>query len=222
MPLELTLTFPEAVVFLARDAVAVARSLGRRVLYGIAGGPGVGKSTMAAAVARALNDGHAESAVVVPMDGFHMRHAKLEALDLARFKGAPQTFEAAAFAAFLATSKTARGSVRGPGYSRKIEDVVDDTIAIPAGAHVLLVEGNYLLLSDGAWPKVGAALDRRIFLDVPRLLVRERLLKRHAAEGLFTAERNLRHVEGVDLPNYDLVTASRGTAEVVITVDTRE
>ncbi|HVZ13006.1 MAG TPA: hypothetical protein VG894_00960, partial [Bauldia sp.] len=158
-------------------------------------------------------------AVVVPMDGFHMRHAKLEALDLARFKGAPRTFEAAAFASFLASLKSATAAVRGPGYSRKIEDVVDDMIAIPAEAPVLLVEGNYLLLADGAWPAVGALLDRRVFLDVPRELVRQRLLRRHAEEGLFTAERNLRHVESVDLPNYDLIAATRNAADVAITLD---
>ncbi len=222
MPLELTLTFPEAVAFLAGDAGAVARSLGRRVLYGIAGGPGVGKSTMAAAIAAALNKPAAGFAVVVPMDGFHMRHARLEALGLAAVKGAPQTFEAAAFAAFLATLKAATAAVSGPGYSRKIEDVVDDTVTVPAEARVLLVEGNYLLLREGAWPAIGQALDRRIFLDAPRSLVRERLLKRHAAEGLFTAERNLRHVDTVDLPNYDRVAATRSAADVAIAIDTRE
>jgi pantothenate kinase len=220
MPLELTLTFPEAVAFVAHDARTLADTLGRRVLYGVAGGPGVGKSTIAAEVAGTLADDTERSAVVVPMDGFHMRHAKLEALGLAGVKGAPQTFEAADFAAHLATLKSATATVRGPGYSRKIEDVVDDLVTVPAEAAVLVVEGNYLLLGEGAWPEVRAMLDRRIFLDVARPLVRERLLRRHAEEGLFTAERNLRHVDTVDLPNYDLVAASRAAADVAITIAT--
>ena len=51
---------------------------------GIAGGPGVGKSTIATEVV-ALARG--TEAAYVPMDGFHMRHAKLEALGTVEGQG---------------------------------------------------------------------------------------------------------------------------------------
>ncbi|MNW20028.1 nucleoside triphosphate hydrolase domain-containing protein [compost metagenome] len=51
---------------------------------------------------------------------------------------------------------------------------------------------------------------------MPRDLVKARLLKRHAAEGLFTEERNRAHIERNDLPNYDLVRLSQDRADVVI------
>ena len=117
---------------------------------------------------------------------------------------------------FLATLKTATGPMSGPGYSRKIEDVVENAFTIPATARLFITEGNYLLLATAPWWQVRPLLDRAIFIDVPRDLVRARLLKRHAEEGLFTEERNRAHVERVDLANYDLVRRSRPRADVAI------
>src|SRR5690349_11876595 len=116
---------------------------GRRVVVGIAGGPGVGKSTIANEVVARLGD----EAAYVPMDGFHMRHRKLEELGTVKDKGAPHTFEGQAFAEFLGRLKDASTDVLGPGYSRAIEDVVDDQFLVPASARVLVTEGNYLLLA---------------------------------------------------------------------------
>src|SRR5262249_54932530 len=161
------------------------------------GGPGVGKSTMAQKLAARLGP----VAAYVPMDGFHMRHAKLEALGAVADKGMPHTFEGASFADFLGQLKAATGDMSGPGYSRKIEDVVDDAFTVPASTRLLIVEGNYLLLATAPWWKVKPLLDRAVFISVPRELVRARLLKRHAEEGLFTEERNRAHVERVDLAN---------------------
>ena len=54
-------------------------------------------------------------------------------------------------------------------------------------------------------------------VSMRRLLeVEARLLARHAAEGLFTEERNREHVERVDLRNYDLVQRSRPRADLAI------
>jgi pantothenate kinase len=172
----------------------------------------VGKSTLAQQLVAELG----EVAAHVPMDGFHMKHSKLEALGTVADKGAPHTFEGAAFAEFLAALKSASVPMSGPGYSRKIEDVIDDAFTVPASARLLVTEGNYLLLMTAPWWQVRPLLDRAVFVDVPREVVRERLLKRHGEEGLFTEERNRAHVERVDLANYDLVQRSRSRADVVI------
>jgi len=187
-----------------------------RIAIGIAGGPGVGKSTLAIKLVETLNQGTPNLAAYVPMDGFHMRHAKLESLGTAKDKGAPHTFEGAAFAEFLAGVKAATGPVSGPGYSREIEDVVIDAFIVPAGVRVLVVEGNYLLLANAPWWQVRPLLELAVFIDLPRDTVKQRLLKRHAEHGLFTAERNRQHVERVDLANYDLVKRSRGRADIAI------
>ena len=180
-PKQLQMTPEDALALLRGEATSAARPARPHVLA-LAGGPGTGKSTLATKLVAELGP----AAAYVPMDGFHMRHAKLEALGTAADKGMPHTFEGAAFADFLAALKAATGPMNGPGYSRKIEDVVDDAFTVPATARLLVVEGNYLLLAEAPWGRVRPLLDRAVFIEVPRELVRARLMKRHAEEGLFT------------------------------------
>lgn len=188
---------------------------GERNAIGLAGGPGSGKSTMAAEIVAMLNAVKPGSAALVPMDGFHMKHAKIEAMGQADYKGGPHTFEGAAFVSFLHHLKHATEPVSGPGYSRKIEDVVENAFTVQPEAKVLVVEGNYLLLTEGPWAGVKSLLDYAVFLDVPRDVVEARLLKRHGEEGLFTEERNRAHIARNDLPNYDLVAGSKDRADVI-------
>lgn len=214
LPEVLALSPEEALAFLVERAEALLGE--ERAIIGIAGGPGVGKSTIATELVAGLNARTPGVAAYVPMDGFHMRHAKLVALGTDKDKGTPHTFEGEAFAQFLATLKAATTDVKGPGYSRAIEDVVDDQFTVPAGARLLVTEGNYLLVANSPWWQVRPLLDYAVFIDVPREKVRARLLKRHAEYGLFTEERNREHVERVDLANYDLVGRSKGRADVVL------
>jgi len=210
-PTTLRLTPADALAYLREEAAKLLALPGRTAL-GIAGGPGTGKSTLA----RELVDGLGDVAAYVPMDGFHMKHAKLEGLGTVADKGMPHTFEGGAFADFLAALRTTTGPMGGPGYSRKIEDVVEDAFTVPAATRLLVVEGNYLLLATAPWWRVKPLLDRSVFIEVDRETVRARLMKRHGEEGLFTAERNRAHIERVDLPNYDTVMRSKPRADVAI------
>jgi pantothenate kinase len=212
----LTLTPEAALAFLVEHARALAARLPGRIAIGLAGGPGVGKSTLAVQLAEALNAATPGIAAYVPMDGFHMLHAKLAALGTVRDKGAPHTFEGAAFADFLGRLKAASTNVLGPSYSRKIEDVVPDAFLIAASARILVVEGNYLLLADAPWARIKPLLDSSLFISVPRETVRARLMQRHAEEGLFSEARNREHIERVDLANYDVVNRSRPRADIAI------
>jgi pantothenate kinase len=218
-PQTLSLPPDAALAFLREEAAALLARPGRTAL-GLAGGPGTGKSTLAVQLVAALNAAEPGVAAYVPMDGFHMKQAKLEALGTVADKGMPHTFEGAAFADFLAALKAATGPVSGPGYSRKIEDVVEDAFVVPASARLLVIEGNYLLLAMAPWWRIKALLDRAVFIEVPRETVRARLMKRHAEEGLFSEERNRAHIERVDLPNYDLVMRSKPRADVAIEIGT--
>ena len=212
-------SFDECVQFLVEEAGRLHQRLQRRCLFGIAGGPGVGKSTIAAAVVALINARCPGRAVLIPMDGFHMRQSKLNALGIAAAKGAPHTFEAAAFGAFLARLKSADGPVSGPSYSRRIEDVIDDAFVVDPQSSIVIVEGNYLLLDETPWIAVRQQLDETVFMGLDRDVARERLLKRRMAEGLFTLESTLRHVEDVDLANYDLVQRTRLLADIQIELD---
>ena len=214
------LSFAATIDFLAEEARSLLAARSGRLALGIAGGPGVGKSTLAGELVARLNAHGEGQAIVVPMDGFHMRQSKLEALGLADHKGAPETFEPEAFAAFLAKVKSATTVVRGPGYSRKIEDVVDDAVEIPGDARLLVVEGNYLLLDRGGWSAVRPQLDYSVLLRIDRDVARRRLIARRNEEGLFAPETTEPYVAGVDLPNFDLVYRDSIAPDATITVDT--
>lgn len=218
-PEHLRLTPQQALSRLVPHILEMESRAHHRIAIGLAGGPGTGKSTLAAELVTMLNAVHPGSAALVPMDGFHMRHAKLEAMGQVDYKGAPHTFEGAEFVTFLHHLKAATDPVSGPGYSRKIEDVVEDAFTVGAEVKILIVEGNYLLLTEGPWAGVKPLLDYAVFIDVPRELVKARLLKRHGEEGLFTEERNRAHIERNDLPNYDRVCLSQDRADVVIEMD---
>ena len=220
-PERLRLTPGEVLSRLVPHILDMESQAHRRIAIGIAGGPGSGKSTLAAELVTMLNATHPGSAALVPMDGFHMKHAKLEAMGQVDYKGAPHTFEGAEFVNFLHHLKAATTPVSGPGYSRKIEDTVDDAFTVQPEVRILIVEGNYLLLTEGPWAGVKPLLDYAVFIDVPRDLVRARLLKRHGEEGLFTEERNRAHIERNDLPNYDLVAGSAERADLVIEMDVK-
>ena len=171
----LSLTPGEALAFLVREAQALPRD--RRVAIGITGGPGVGKSTLATQLVAALN-ALEPVAAYVPMDGFHMLHAKLEQLGTVADKGAPHTFEGEAFTSFISTLKSASGPVSGPGYSREIEDVVQDAFIIAADVRLLIVEGNYLLLPDPPWHGVKPLLGLEAYFVDDRT-VRDRKVERN-------------------------------------------
>ncbi|MCS6760088.1 MAG: hypothetical protein MO852_15015 [Candidatus Devosia euplotis] len=85
---------------------------------------------------------------------------------------------------------------------------------------MLVIEGNCLLLTDGSFAGVKPLLDYAVFIDVPRELVEQRLLRRHAEEGLFSKERKRAHSARNDLPNYDLVCLSQDRADVAISLVT--
>lgn len=220
MPTTLTLKPEDVLARLVPHILEMeSQAHGARIAIGLAGGPGAGKSTLAAELVAMINAVHPGSAALVPMDGFHMKHAKLEAMGETDYKGAPHTFEGAAFVSFLHHLKHARTAVSGPGYSRKIEDTVDDAFTVAPEVKVLVVEGNYLLLTEGPWAGVKPLLDYAVHIHVPRDLVQARLMKRHGEEGLFTEERNRAHIARNDLPNYDRVEASKDRADVIFALD---
>ena len=61
----------------------------RRIIVGIVGSPGAGKSTIAAELVAALG----AAAILLPMDGFHLPQSVLAALGRRDRMGAPDTFD---------------------------------------------------------------------------------------------------------------------------------
>lgn len=208
----------DILVTLAGRALSLATNHNRRIMIGIAGGPGSGKSTMAATLVDMLNEMVPHSAAVMGMDGYHREHAKLVATGDVEQKGAPHTLHAAGFISQIKKLKSTKENVSCPAYSREIEDVVPDAFTIAGNVPIIIVEGNYLLLGHETWSELAGLFDLSVHLSVPRDVVMRRLLARHAEHGLFDQDHINKHVDKVDMANYDLVEAARGRADLVFDV----
>lgn len=189
-------------------ARALAQSGGRRLL-GIAAPPGGGKSTLAQALAEALQG----QAVVVPMDGFHLAQAELERLGRAHRKGAPDTFDSAGYVALLRRLRqpVAGETVYAPAFRREIEEPVAGAIAVPASVPLVITEGNYLLLESPHWREVAPLLDEAWYLDGDDAQRMARLCARHEAFGRSPSDAR-QWVLSTDEPNARLVAQSRARA----------
>jgi pantothenate kinase len=188
---------------------------GRPVLVGVTGEPGAGKSTLTASLVARLRERGA-SAVLVPMDGFHLANVALSELGRADRKGAIDTFDGAGYAALLARLREAGPhTVWAPTYDRSIEESVANAIPVPAGTDVVVTEGNYLLVDDGPWSDVRGLLDEAWAVEVDPALRLERLVARHVEFGK-PPDVAAAWVEAVDGPNADFVRATFGRADLVI------
>ncbi|MBE7211733.1 MAG: nucleoside/nucleotide kinase family protein [Gluconacetobacter diazotrophicus] len=204
-----TATLPPELLARAERLLAAG---GRRVL-GIAGAPGGGKSTLAAALGAALGS----RAAVVPMDGFHLAQCELERLGRASRKGAPDTFDAAGFVSLLRRLR-GQGSdevVYAPSFRREIEEPVAGAIAVEPSVPLVITEGNYLLLDTHGFAPVRALLDESWFVAPAEADRLRWLLARHMAFGR-TEEAARRWIEATDAPNARLILESAPRADLVV------
>ena len=198
---------------------------GQRLLVGLAGLPGAGKTTWAAALAEQFNlSCAAPQMVALGMDGFLLPRSALAARPnaqalLAR-RGAPWTFDPMAFAQKLRALRdtTCAGGfsqLHWPGFAHSVGDPVPDAIAVPASARLILVEGLYLLHATDGW-QLNGLLDECWYLDTPPALAGERLLRRHMASwGMDEAQARAR-IGANDQRNARMVRASRKRANWLV------
>lgn len=186
---------------------------GRRALLGIVGAPGSGKSTFAAFLREILDPG---SAVVVPMDGFHLGNTVIDGTPLKDRKGAVDTFDVGGYLSLL--QRLARADedvVYAPEFRRSIDEPVAASIAVPADVPLVITEGNYLLADEPRWRKVRAQLDEVWFLDTPPALRLSRLVERHVLFGKDRATAEA-WAHGSDEANARMIEATRHLADRII------
>ncbi len=184
-----------------------------RVLVALAGAPGSGKSTLAASLLRRCRDAKV-SAEIVPMDGFHLDNAVLDARGLRQRKGAPETFDAQGFL-HLVRRLRAGGEVVAPIFDRSRDIAIAGAQVVPADARIVICEGNYLLFDGDPWRELVNLWDLTARLDVPLRELRARLIQRWLDHGLSRAAAT-RRAESNDVPNARRILEHELPAELLL------
>ena len=188
----------------------------KRFIVGIAGPPGAGKSTLADALREEFL-ARGERAEVLPMDGFHMDNAILEARGLLPRKGAPETFDVRGFIDMLEAVKKGDEEVLVPVFDRSREIAVASARAVSPETRIVLVEGNYLLLDEAPWSKLDGRFDYTVYVGPAYDVLEERLRQRWQHYGL--DEETIRQkLYGNDLPNGKRVSELSRPADLRIEI----
>jgi len=200
---------------IAGDVISRAGDV-KRFLIAIAGPPGAGKSTMADNLGDALR-ARGETAEVLPMDGFHMDNAILIERGLLFRKGIPETFDVRGFLDIIRAVRPADQEVLIPVFDRSRELAIASARVVSPEHRFIIVEGNYLLFSQGKWAELEGIFDYSVMLAPPIEVLEERLWERWRGYKLSEEEASAK-VYGNDLPNGRLILGNRRRADVTLEV----
>lgn len=197
------------------DRVNALLGANERVVLGITGCPGAGKSTVAAEVCEAFTAAGVLS-VWVPMDGFHLADVELDRLGRRERKGAIDTFDGFGYLALLRRIVSETGNtVYAPVFDRELEQPVAGSIPVLAGTRLVVTEGNYLLDNSAPWSSVRGTLTEAWFVDVDDDIRRQRLIRRHILFGK-SPDAAEQWVMTVDERNAERIKRTRGFAQLVV------
>ncbi|MBB5869174.1 pantothenate kinase [Allocatelliglobosispora scoriae] len=188
-----------------------------RVVIGIAGAPGAGKTTLADEVTEELIRRYGEGAAVsVPMDGFHLANVELRRLGRADRKGAPDTFDALGYVALLERlRRDVDDTVYAPAFDHVLNEGVAGSIPIHPGTRFIVTEGNYLLVPTAPWDRVRSLLDVAAFLEADDAQRLPGLLARQRSKGL-SEEAAREWVFRSDEANARLIATTRDRAGLIL------
>ncbi|PJF11048.1 nucleoside triphosphate hydrolase [Pseudorhodobacter sp. MZDSW-24AT] len=196
-----------------------ARMTGARMVVAIAGAPGAGKSTLAEALCDALNQRQPGVAVVMPMDGYHLDNALLDARGLRDRKGSPPTFDVDGLARDLARVRAADRPVILPVFDRDLDLARAGAREVGPEVPIIVIEGNYLLLDQAPWRDLAPMFDMTVFVEVPEAELERRLVARWLHYGHAPEAARARALSN-DIPNARLVVAHSRAADVTLRQDT--
>jgi pantothenate kinase len=200
--------------------IADSKRVGR-IVIGLVGLPGSGKSTIAAKFVDAVNArANSKTAIALSMDGFHLSKAALAqfsdpAAALAR-RGSPWTFDPAGLASKLQQlRKNPTESTTWPDFQHGVGDPVADAISVNPDTKLIIVEGLYLLHREHGW-NVAHLLDECWALNTPPELAQQRLVARHMASWGFSREQALARLALNDDLNAKIVQKTLQSANYMI------
>jgi len=198
----------------ARDRIFELKETSKpRLLIGVVGKPGAGKSTVTEKLKELLP---AKETRVLSQDGYHLSNSQLQELGRANRKGAPDTFDPRSFTELLKrVAQDSLNDIYFPIFHREIEESIAAEGVITPETKIVLVEGNYLLLDSHGWEGVAAYLDEVWYLKIDDELRLKRLVARHIEFG---KEPDFAHAwaHGTDEVNARIIEATSGRADAFL------
>jgi pantothenate kinase len=185
-----------------------------RFIVGIAGAPASGKSTLAEMLKTALI-AHGETAIVVPMDGFHFDDVVLNARGHRPRKGAPHTYDVLGFEVLLKRIKAREADIAIPVFDRSMELSRAGADIISGEAKFIIVEGNYLLLTQSPWQRLKPLFDFTVYLKQPVEVLEQRLITRWLDHG-FDMAYATNWIASNDLLNIKTIIAESAEADLTL------
>ena len=217
----------------AKRRVAGLLERNERVILGIVGAPGAGKSTLAQILAESFANGvpaeytssgkaieGKDFSAWVPMDGYHLADVELRRLGRLDRKGAIDTFDARGYRSLLFRILDGEdGVIYAPMFERDLEQPLAGAIPVFPWTRLVVTEGNYLLDGTDAWKGVRAAMSEVWYVDVDDDLRRERLVERHIQFGK-EPDYARQWVMNVDEVNAKRIAEHKDQADAFVEVET--
>ncbi|USP76660.1 uncharacterized protein yc1106_03934 [Curvularia clavata] len=207
----------------------------QRVMVAVSGIPGSGKTTLAAKVSTKLNEKQAQQSpgtansnsvsAFIPMDGFHLSRAQLDAMpdpDSAHARrGAAFTFDGDSFYALVKKLREPlcpeTATLYAPSFDHAVKDPVANDIAIAPSVRIVIFEGNYCSLNKSPWSDAAKLMDELWFVDVDFDVAHKRLIHRHVKAGIAqNEEAAAKRADENDLVNGREIVESRLEVHEVI------
>lgn len=193
---------------LAERVGQLASKSSKRVVIGIAGIPGSGKTTLTAKMCELMNQKGFKTQGI-SQDGFHYYRQQLYLMKNSREaierRGAPFTFDAVKFLRLVEKFNDPQykdTEIMAPSFDHSKKDPIENDVVILPDTKIIFVEGNYLALKDPVWKELGGYFDEIWRLEVLMEEAKERLVERHLTAGICaTREEAQRRAEDNDLVN---------------------
>lgn len=188
----------------------------RRMLIGLGGIPGSGKTTTAKLAVDIANSVAKEEGfktnpyLCLPMDGFHRYRCDLNEEEMRR-RGSPNTFDVHSFVRSVRNLKLDNKDLKWPSFDHAVADPIQGAINVSYNEHkVIVIEGNYILLDViSEWQQLKDCFDERWFLNCDLDVAIDRLVKRHQKANGITEEAAKQRVAMNDKLNAFLILQSQ-------------
>lgn len=194
----------------------------RRIVVFLSAPPGVGKTTLSQFLEYLSHDEMFEDVQALGLDGFHYHQEYIlshnacvdgKTVPMKDVKGCLETFDIEKLLSKLQDIRTK--DIKWPIYDRNIHDVIEDAVTVKK--NIVLIEGNWLLSTEGKWAQLIDMCDDSIFIYADREVLKERLISRKVMGGT-SRESAERFYYNSDSKNIDrlLLHHHRASTELIM------